>query len=253
VIFHHHPLITKLATDLKMADAPIEAPKDTPSETADEAAPEATVATEEPTEQVEEGVKLYVGNLSYSTDESRLRDEFGRFGGITDVFLPLDKFSSRPRGFGFVSFETREAAEEAISKMDGTELDGRVIKVNEPRPRGEGGGGGRGSGRGYGGSNSNKEEIKIYVGNLSFDTVADAVKELFEQYGTVTDCFLPTDRGTSRPRGFGFVTMPAKDAEKAINEVNGTELDGRTLRVNEARDRGDYGGGYRRSRGSGRY
>jgi len=236
-----------------MADASTETPKDTPSETATETTP-AVTAVEESTEKVEEGVKLYVGNLSYSTDESRLREEFGRFGPIADVFLPLDKFSSRPRGFGFVSFETREAAEEAISKMDGTELDGRVIKVNEPRPRGESGGG-RGGGRGgYGSSNnSEKEEIKIYVGNLSFDTVSDSVRELFEQHGTVTDCFMPMDRGTNRPRGFGFVTMPTKDAEKAINEVNGTELDGRTLRVNEARDRGDYGGGYRRSRGGGRY
>lgn len=216
----------------------------------EESTPETTAAAtpEEPQEKSEEGVKLYVGNLSYSTDESRLREEFGRFGNITDIFLPLDKYSSRPRGFGFVSFEARGSAEDAIREMDGVELDGRVIKVNEPRPRGEtgGGGGGRGGGRGH---QSNKEEIKIYVGNLSFDTHADSVREIFEQYGTVSDCFLPTDRGTNKPRGFGFVTMPAKESEKAINEVNGMELDGRTLRVNEARDRGDYGGGYRRSRG----
>jgi RNA recognition motif-containing protein len=64
------------------------------------------------------------------------------------------------------------------------------------------------------------------------------VRRLFEQHGTVTDCFCPTDRETGRPRGFAFITMPAAEAEKACNSVNGQELDGRTLRVNEAQPKG---------------
>lgn len=71
---------------------------------------------------------------------------------------------------------------------------------------------------------------------------------MFEQYGPVTDCFLPTDRDTGRVRGFAFVTMPAKEAEQACAKVNGLELDGRTLRVNEAQPKGMGGGG----RGGGR-
>ena len=62
---------------------------------------------------------------------------------------------------------------------------------------------------------------------------------MFKAYGAVTDCFLPTDR-EHRPRGFAFVTMPAKDAEVACAKVNGLELDGRTLRVNEAQPEGEY-------------
>lgn len=81
------------------------------------------------------------------------------------------------------------------------------------------------------------------MGNLSFETTEDSVRRIFEEYGTVTDCFLPTDRDTGKMRGFCFVTMPANVAEEACNKVNGYELDGRTLRVNEAQPKGSGGGG----------
>ena len=71
----------------------------------------------------------------------------------------------------------------------------------------------------------------------------DSVRKLFEEYGTVTDCFMPKDRETGRVRGFCFVTMPANEAENACNKTNGYELDGRPLRVNEAQPRGEGGGG----------
>merc|ERR1719156_317972 len=71
-----------------------------------------------PGDSTGDGVKLYVGNLDYQTDEQRLRDEFGQFGTVTDVFLPMERGTQRPRGFGFVTLSTREAAEKAISKMD---------------------------------------------------------------------------------------------------------------------------------------
>jgi len=188
----------------------------------------------------------------------------------------MDRNTNRPRGFGFVTFTTRKSAEDAINKMDQQELDGRTIRVNESRPRGEQNGnndrGGYGDRRGGGyndrgnnggGFNSaGKDEVKLYVGNLSFDTYEDSLRGIFEQHGTVTDCFLPTDRDSGKPRGFAFVTMPAAEAEEACNKVNGQELDGRTLRVNEAQPKNDrggggrggggYGGGYG-GRGGGRY
>mmetsp|Transcript_3770 Transcript_3770/g.5775 ORF Transcript_3770/g.5775 Transcript_3770/m.5775 type:complete len:246 (+) Transcript_3770:104-841(+) len=202
----------------------------------------------------EEEVKLYVGNLDYATDENKLREAFGEFGKVTDVFLPIDRVSSRPRGFGFVSFETRAAAEEAISKMDQAQLDSRTIRVNESRPKGEDGdvrsSGGRGSG-GRGGFNSGarSENVKLYVGNLSFESTDETVRSAFEKYGSVSDCFLPTDRETGKPRGFAFVTMLSKDAEKACVEMNGAEVDGRTLKVNEAQTKGGPRGGGGRGRG----
>jgi RNA recognition motif-containing protein len=89
----------------------------------------------------------------------------------------------------------------------------------------------------------------IFVGNLSFGATEDAVRSMFEAYGTVDRVSVVTDRETGRARGFGFVEMSVNDeAERAIAALNGRELDGRALNINEARpkeDRGGGGGGYR--------
>lgn len=93
--------------------------------------------------------------------------------------------------------------------------------------------------------------MKIYVGNLSFNTHEDALREAFAAHGDVQEVAVITDRDTGRPRGFAFVTMPDNDARAAIDALNGKELDGRTLNVNEARaktDRGGSRGGQRRDR-----
>ena len=90
---------------------------------------------------------------------------------------------------------------------------------------------------------------KLYVGNLSFNTTQEAVETLFAAIGEVREVFIPTDRETGRPRGFAFVTMGnAEMAETAARQLDGTMLDGRPLRVNEAQERS--GGG--RDRGGGR-
>jgi cold-inducible RNA-binding protein len=87
----------------------------------------------------------------------------------------------------------------------------------------------------------------IFVGNLSFNTSEDELRQLFEAYGQVDRVSIMTDRDTGRSRGFGFVEMTnAEDGEKAIAALNGSQIGGRTLNVNEARpktDRGDRGGG----------
>jgi cold-inducible RNA-binding protein len=86
----------------------------------------------------------------------------------------------------------------------------------------------------------------IFVGNLNFGATEDAVRSLFESYGTVERVSIVTDRDTGQPRGFGFVEMSANaDADRAIAELNGRELDGRALNVNEARPKTErsFGGG----------
>lgn len=77
----------------------------------------------------------------------------------------------------------------------------------------------------------------IYVGNLPFSATEAEVRKLFEQHGTVDSVKLVNDRETGRPRGFGFVDMPATDAQTAIQHTNGLDMGGRPLRVNEARER----------------
>src|SRR5438874_11605093 len=96
--------------------------------------------------------KLFVGNLSFNATENQLQDLFAAHGPVIEVDLIQDKFSGRPRGFAFVTMETKEGAEAAIQALNGKDLDGRALTVNEARPREErprssGFGGGRGGGR----------------------------------------------------------------------------------------------------------
>jgi cold-inducible RNA-binding protein len=96
---------------------------------------------------------------------------------------------------------------------------------------------------------------KIYVGNLSFQTTDSDLNDLFAQFGEVESVSIITDRDTGRSKGFGFVAMNDESAEKAISQLNGTELNGRQLTVNEARPmvKRDFGGGGRQNSGRGGY
>lgn len=97
------------------------------------------------------GRRLYVGNLSYQTTELELRDTFGQFGTVADAKVVTDRETGRPRGFAFVEMSTDQEAQEAIAQLNGRELGGRALNVNEAQERSGGGGGGRGFGGGGGG------------------------------------------------------------------------------------------------------
>ena len=97
--------------------------------------------------------KLYVGNMSFKTSEADLRAAFGQFGSVTDVYIANDRETGRPRGFAFVTMGTAEESKLAIEKLNGVDLDGRQLTVNEARPKESMGGGGRGFGGGGGGGN----------------------------------------------------------------------------------------------------
>ena len=96
--------------------------------------------------------KLYVGNISFNTSEAGLRDAFAPFGDVTDVYVANDRETGRPRGFAFVTFASEAESKLAAEKMNGVDLDGRQLTVNEARPKEEMGGGNRGGG-GYQGGN----------------------------------------------------------------------------------------------------
>jgi len=92
---------------------------------------------------------------------------------------------------------------------------------------------------------------KLYVGNLPFQTTEDDLSDLFSGVGAVESVRIITDRDTGRSRGFGFIEMGDEDADKAINEFNGKDMEGRPLTVNEARPQADRGGGGGGGRGGG--
>ncbi len=100
------------------------------------------------------GTKLYVGGLPYSTTEQQLSELFSQQGSVTSAKVITDKFTGQSRGFGFVEMATGEEAQKAITALNGTQMDGRTITVNEARPqekRAGGGGGGYGGGGDRGG------------------------------------------------------------------------------------------------------
>jgi len=104
--------------------------------------------------------KLYVGNLPYQTDEQALQDMFGRIGTVDSVYVARDQATGQARGFAFVEMATEQDAADAAAQLNGQELGGRTLKVNEARPKPQGGGGfngGGGFGSGGGGKRTRRE------------------------------------------------------------------------------------------------
>ena len=96
-------------------------------------------------------MNIYVGNLSYQTTEDELREIFQNHGEVSSVAIITDKYSGQSKGFGFVEMSGDDAAKAAIQALDGQDMGGRNLKVNEARPRAPRGDGGGGGGRGGGG------------------------------------------------------------------------------------------------------
>jgi len=165
--------------------------------------------------------KLYIGNLSFEATSEDVSALFADYGEISDVFLPLR--DGQQRGFCFVTMDTA-GADKAMEELDGAVFQGRNLVVNEPLKKGE-----KPPQR-----QNSRPQFKLYVGNLSFYTTQETLCEVFQEFGEVHDCYLPTDPNTEQPRGFGFITMERADGEAAIEELDGLELDGRFIRVNEA-------------------
>ena len=96
-------------------------------------------------------MNIYVGNLSFEVKEDDLRQAFEAYGKVESATIIMDKFSGESRGFGFVEMASKDEATAAIAEMNGKDLKGRALNVNEARPKTEGGGGGRGGPRRSGG------------------------------------------------------------------------------------------------------
>lgn len=136
----------------------------------------------------------------------------------------MDKENGLPKGFGFVQVDGTDS-ERAINGANGQYLNGRRLDVSLSLPRGQ---------RAPRRKKVEQDSVKLYVGNLSFSSTVESILSIFLEYGEVTDCYMPVERETGSSRGFAFVTMGPDDAMRAADEMDGYELDGRVLRVNEA-------------------
>jgi len=174
----------------------------------------------------DEGVKkIYVGNLPFETTQEELTEFYNQYGEVFEVYIPVRPDTGLARGYAFVSMK-EEDIEKAIEATSGEMFQGRKLTVSIPLPPGE---------KSFA---TRSDRTKLYVGNLSFYTVADTLIELFEEFGTVHDCFMPEDTATGSSRGFAFITLDNEAAMRAIDELDGCELDGRIIRVNESQPRG---------------
>jgi nucleolin len=182
------------AAGQKRKDAPAEAA----STSLKRAKPESTGST-----------SVFVGNLSWSIDEATLAGIFESIGGVISARIITDRETRRPKGFGYVDFETPEQAEKALELKD-TEVDGRAINVDISHgksapgagtPRGGGGGAGGDRTQRYGDNKVSEPSSTLFVGNLSWETTQDALYELFGNSGCQS-VRLPTDRETGRPKGY---------------------------------------------------
>ena len=97
-------------------------------------------------------MRLYVGNLSFNTTENNLRDAFGAYGSVTDAVIMMDRETNRSRGFGFVTLSSSSEGNAAMEGLNGKDVDGRNLTVNEARAREERGGNGGGGDRAFSGS-----------------------------------------------------------------------------------------------------
>lgn len=209
----------------------------------------------------EDARKLFVAGLPDSITEDVLKQLFEATGGtVSEISLPKDRATGRPRGFGFVTLATSEEAQAARDSLDGSMQAGKSISVRpfqaEP-PKREGGPASVGprAGGGAGGGPAGAPDRTLYVGNLPYDVTQAEVETLISatNAGAVARVHLPTDP-EGRKRGFGFVTMgTAEGAKGAIEALRGADLRGRRLIVNLAHPKGDRpprgdrdfgGGGY---------
>ena len=164
--------------------------------------------------------KLFVGNLADHTTAQDLRGLFAQVGPVVSAHLILDRSTGRSKGFGFVEMESAEAAR-AITQLHHTMLHGRPLSVTEARPPAS--------------TDGRRPPIRLFVNNLSYETTAAELKDLFSSVGPVSFVSLPVERESGKPRGFAFVEFTeAAHAHEAVRRFHAQLLNGRALAVSEA-------------------
>jgi len=223
---------------------------------------------------------LKVDQMSLRTNKDDIREKFGRFGEIGDIFFPSDKYTGSSRGFCFVRFYKEDSCDDACAYFkDGCDMDGKNCEVSKaslrPRPGNEAwnpdarrggrdggrfndrGGGFRGGNDRAGGRGPNKADDmhSLKVVDMSLRVNKDDIKAKFDRFGEIGDIFFPPDRETGASRGFCYVRYFKRDSQEDAMEYfrDGIELDGRKAFVEKATPRGDFrnnrfndrGGGFR--------
>ncbi|KAM1857234.1 hypothetical protein ACFX13_007326 [Malus domestica] len=174
--------------------------------------------------------KLFIGGISWDTDEERLKEYFRKYGEVVEAVIMRDRATGRARGFGFVVFADPAVAERVV--MDKHMIDCRTVEAKKAVPKEDQHilnrtgvvNGSPGPGR----------TKKIFVGGLASTVTESDFKKYFDQFGTVTDVVVMYDHNTQRPRGFGFITYDSEEAVDRVLHKTFHELNGKMVEVKRA-------------------
>lgn len=178
-----------------------------------------------------ESGKLFIGGISWDTNEDRLREYFQAFGEVVEAVIMKDRNTGRARGFGFVVFADAYVAERVVKEKH--VIDGRTVEAKKAVPRDDQQNLGRSNGS-IQGSPGPARTKKIFVGGLPSTVNETDFKKYFEQFGTITDVVVMYDHNTKRPRGFGFITYNSEEAVDRVLLKTFHELNGKMVEVKRA-------------------
>ncbi|KAG8365137.1 hypothetical protein BUALT_Bualt18G0073100 [Buddleja alternifolia] len=176
--------------------------------------------------------KLFVGGISWDTNEDRLKEYFGAYGEVVEAVIMRDRTTGRARGFGFVVFADPGVAERVVKEKH--MIDGRTVEAKKAVPRDDQHLLNRNSGISIQGSPILGRTKKIFVGGLASTVTESDFKTYFDQFGTITDVVVMYDHNTQRPRGFGFITYDSEDAVDRVLHKTFHELNGKMVEVKRA-------------------
>lgn len=175
--------------------------------------------------------KLFIGGISWDTDEERLREYFKSYGDVVEAIIMKDRNTGRARGFGFVVFADPAVAERVV--MEKHTIDGRVVEAKKAVPRDDHSILNKSNGSIHG-SPVPARTKKIFVGGLPSSVTEASFRKYFDQFGTITDVVVMYDHQTQRPRGFGFITYDSEDAVDRVLFKTFHELNGKMVEVKRA-------------------
>ncbi|XAR56765.1 hypothetical protein NMG60_11037353 [Bertholletia excelsa] len=175
--------------------------------------------------------KLFIGGISWDTDENRLKEYFSSYGEVVEAVIMRDRLTGRARGFGFIVFADPAVAERVV--MEKHMIDGRTVEAKKAVPRDDQHIINRNSSSIQGSPGPGRTK-KIFVGGLASTVTESDFKKYFDQFGTITDVVVMYDHNTQRPRGFGFITYDSEEAvERALHKTF-HELNGKMVEVKRA-------------------
>jgi RNA recognition motif-containing protein len=166
--------------------------------------------------------RLYIGNLAENTTEDMLREFFSECGEIKEIQRPREEYNLKPQSFAFVEFVDLVGRDAAL-KLNNGQLNGRTIQVCISQNKSK--------------TFASSSGTRLFVGGLAYDMTEDRLREVFQVHGSIKDVYIPKDNSTGRNRGFAFVEFYDASAAEDALQLDGTDLNGRSIRVKPSEKR----------------